>query len=168
MFALFLLPASMAIGAAAVSAPVIIHLINRMRYRRIRWAAMEFLLKSQKRNRRWLIIEQLLLLLLRCALVLLAGFLVSRFVGCSATGLGAQTTTHLVVLDDTLSMTDQWKDQGAVKTSFDEAKRLIRDIARNAAQAGAAQELKVVLLSDPGNVRFEERLNEQALQDLDG
>jgi hypothetical protein len=168
MFAFFLLPASMAIGGAAVSAPVIIHLINRMRYRRIRWAAMEFLLKSQKRNRRRLIIEQLLLLLLRCALVLLAAFLVSRFVGCSAAGLGAQTTTHLVVLDDTLSMTDQWKDQGAVKTSFDEGKRLIRDIARNAAQAGAAQELKVVLLSDPGNVRFEQRLNEQALQDLDG
>src|SRR5205823_3524086 len=113
-------------------------------------------------------IEQLLLLLLRCALVLLAAFLVSRFVGCSAAGLGAQTTTHLVVLDDTLSMTDQWKDQGAVKTSFDEGKRLIHDIARNAAQAGAAQELGLVLLSDPGHVRFDERLNDQALQDLDG
>jgi hypothetical protein len=168
MFAFFLIPASMAIGGAAVSVPVIIHLINRMRFRRVRWAAMEFLLRSQKRNRRRLIIEQILLLLLRCALVVLIAFLVSRFVGCSAAGLGAQTTTHLVVLDDTLSMTDQWKDQGAIKTSFDEGKRLIREIARNAAQAGAAQELKLVLLSDPGNLRFEERLNEQALEQLDG
>jgi hypothetical protein len=166
MFAFFLLPTAMAIGGAAVSVPIIIHLINRMRFRRIRWAAMEFLLKSQKRNRRRLIIEQLLLLLMRCALVVLAAFLVSRFIGCSGTGLDAQTTTHFVVLDDTLSMTDQWKDQGVAKTSFDEAKRLIKDIAKNAAQAGAAQELKLVLLSDPGNVRFEQRLNDQSLQEL--
>src|SRR5205085_1747139 len=157
----FLHPWYMAAGGALVASPILIHLINRMRFKRIRWAAMEFLLKSQKRNRRRLIIEQILLLLLRCTLVLLAAFLVSRFVGCSDAGVGAQTTTHLVVLDDTLSMTDQWKDQGAVKTSFDEGKRLIREIAKNAAQAGAAQELKLVLLSDPGNLRFEERLNEQ-------
>jgi len=31
-------------GATAVASPIIIHLINRMRYRRIAWAAMEFLL----------------------------------------------------------------------------------------------------------------------------
>src|SRR5919199_4538240 len=121
MLDLFLRPEYLAAGGALVSVPIIIHLINRLRFRRIRWAAMEFLLKSQKRNRRRLIIEQLLLLLLRCALVVLAAFLVSRFVGCSPTGLNAQTTTHFVVLDDTLSMTDQWKDQGAVKTSFEEA-----------------------------------------------
>ncbi|HMF11796.1 MAG TPA: BatA domain-containing protein, partial [Gemmataceae bacterium] len=68
------------VGVGAISAPIIIHLINRMRYRRIRWAAMEFLLKSQKRNRRRLIIEQLILLALRCFLVVLAGLLVARFV----------------------------------------------------------------------------------------
>src|ERR1700758_2065048 len=123
MLEFFANPGYLAAGAALISAPIIIHLINRMRFKRLRWAAMEFLLKSQKRNRRRLIIEQILLLLLRCSLVVLAAFLVSRFVGCSAAGLGAQTTTPLVVLDDTLSMTDQWKDQGAVKTSFDEGKR---------------------------------------------
>src|SRR6516164_5864032 len=165
MLEMFLNPGYVAAGAALVSLPIIIHLINRMRFKRVRWAAMEFLLKSQKRNRRRLIIEQLLLLLMRCALVVLAAFLVSRFIGCSGTGLDAQTTTHFVVLDDTLSMTDQWKDQGVAKTSFDEAKRLIKDIAKNAAQAGAAQELKLVLLSDPGNVRFEQRLNDQSLQE---
>ena len=46
-----------------------------MRFSRVRWAAMEFLLKSQKRNRRRLIIEQLILLLLRILLVLLVGLL---------------------------------------------------------------------------------------------
>ena len=48
---------TMVAGAALVSSPIIIHLINRMRFRRIRWAAMEFLLKAQKRMRRKLIIE---------------------------------------------------------------------------------------------------------------
>ncbi|HCK54865.1 MAG TPA: hypothetical protein DIC23_16730, partial [Planctomycetaceae bacterium] len=51
--------------AALVSAPVIIHLINRYRFRRVEFAAMEFLLASQQRNRRRILVEQLLLLLLR-------------------------------------------------------------------------------------------------------
>ena len=41
-------PGFVAAGSALVSSPIIIHLINRLRYKRIRWAAMEFLLKSQK------------------------------------------------------------------------------------------------------------------------
>src|SRR6266542_5247582 len=101
----FLNPWAMVAGGALISAPILIHLINRMRFKRIRWAAMEFLLKSQKRNRRRLIIEQILLLLLRCLLVLLAAFLVSRFIGCSATGgfVEAQSTAHCLIIDDTLS-----------------------------------------------------------------
>ncbi len=79
MFELFLNPANMVIGGALISSPIIIHLINRMRFKRLRWAAMEFLLKSQKRNRRRLIIEQLILLALRILLVLLAGLLLARF-----------------------------------------------------------------------------------------
>src|SRR3989442_6299424 len=112
----FLNPAYLFAGLALISLPIIIHLINRMRFKRIRWAAMEFLLKSQKRNRRRLIIEQLILLALRCLLVLLAGFLVARFVG--ATGPGGDGATHIVVLDDTPSMGDHWADKGPTLTSF--------------------------------------------------
>src|SRR5207237_5526560 len=79
MLQLFLNPYTMVAGAALVSAPIIIHLINRLRYRRVQWAAMEFLLKSQKKNRRRLIIEQLILLMLRILLVLLVGLLLGRF-----------------------------------------------------------------------------------------
>src|SRR6516162_9149302 len=100
MLELFLNPANMIVGGALVSSPIIIHLINRMRYKRVRWAAMEFLLKSQKRNRRRLIIEQLILLFLRILLVLLAGLLLARFLGASALGLqGNRNTVHLVLLD---------------------------------------------------------------------
>src|SRR5579864_8231622 len=104
----FLNPWFMAAGGALVASPIIIHLINRMRFKRLRWAAMEFLLKSQKRNRRRLIIEQLILLLLRILLVLLIALLVARWIfgGDKAT----TGTVHLVVIDDTLSQRDRWKD----------------------------------------------------------
>src|SRR5438874_7711227 len=131
MTEIFLNPWFMVAAGALVLAPIIIHLINRMRFRRIRWAAMEFLLKSQKRNRRRLIIEQLILLALRCLLVLLAGFLIARFLGFSSFAFfQPQNTMHVVVLDDTLSMTDQWKDENSKedRTTFDVAKGMVRQI----------------------------------------
>src|SRR5438552_18455417 len=77
---LFANPAFLLIAVALISVPIIIHLINRMRFKRIRWAAMEFLLKAQKRSRRRMIIEQLILLLLRILMVLLIALLLSRLI----------------------------------------------------------------------------------------
>src|ERR1700685_1041811 len=102
MLGMFLNPGFLFIAIALVSVPIIIHLINRMRYKRIRWGAMEFLLKAQKRTRRRLIIEQLLLLALRCLLIGLVGLLVSRFTGCSDANVYGKPNLHFVVLDDTL------------------------------------------------------------------
>src|SRR5271168_2395027 len=114
---IFANPWFMAAGGALVASPILIHLINRMRFKRIRWAAMEFLLKSQKRNRRRLIIEQLILLLLRILLVLLAAFLVARYVYA---GTGEKGTLHVVVVDDTPSMGDHHRSpQGQDLTAFD-------------------------------------------------
>src|SRR5580765_1198329 len=104
----FLNPWAMVVGGAMVSAPILIHLINRLRFRRVRWAAMEFLLKSDKRNRRRLIIEQLILLALRVLLVLLATLLLARFLGFTWAGFQAKNTLHIVLLDDRMSMTDRW------------------------------------------------------------
>src|SRR5437762_1004078 len=115
-------PWYMAAGGAAASLPILIHLINRMRFKRIRWAAMEFLLKAQKRNRRRLIIEQLILLALRCFLVALVGLLVLRFVGFSFADIGSKPALHIVLLDDTLSMQDQWKETDSVRDAFGVAK----------------------------------------------
>src|SRR5438067_7775568 len=102
MLEFFANPGFLAVAGVLISAPIIIHLINRMRFKRIRWAAMEFLLKAQKRNRRRLIIEQLILLALRCLLVALTGLLVMRFVGFSFADIGSRPALHIVLLDDTL------------------------------------------------------------------
>src|SRR5438552_15944804 len=125
MYELFLNPANMVIGGALISSPIIIHLINRMRFRRVKWAAMEFLLKSQKRNRRRLIIEQLILLALRCLLVLLVGLLLARFIHDALAFAQPQGSLHVVALDDTASMGDAWRADGQARTTFEAAKRAI-------------------------------------------
>src|SRR5215468_4242510 len=55
-------------GLAAVVIPPIIHLLNRRRFDVVEWGAMQFLEMSQ-RTRRKVFIEELLLMLLRMALI---------------------------------------------------------------------------------------------------
>jgi len=92
----FLFPALLTIGLPLVAVPVLIHLINLRRQQRIRWAAMQFLLESQRRNRRWILLKQLLLLATRMAvvavLVLMLAHLVLRNEWLSLLGSG---TTHV-------------------------------------------------------------------------
>src|ERR1043165_239558 len=152
MAAFFLHPGFLIIAAALVSVPIIIHLINRMRFKRIRWAAMEFLLKAQKRTRRRLIIEQLLLLALRCLLVALVGLLVARFVGCSDANLSGKPDLHLVLLDDTLSTQDVTKQKDRndkTKTCFDVAKEdaMIKQIGKAVEKLKGEDELMILPLS---------------------
>src|SRR5947209_6911454 len=133
MLELFTNPGFLAAGGALVSAPIIIHLINRMRFKRLRWAAMEFLLKSQKRNRRRLIIEQLLLLMLRCLLVVLAALLVLRFVGFSLANFAGQDALHVVLLDDSPSMGDRHKQITCFKVAKEDV--ILGHIVRSLGQS---------------------------------
>src|SRR5262245_52233681 len=150
---LFQQPGFLAAGAALVSAPIIIHLINRMRFKRLRWAAMEFLLKAQKRNRRRLIIEQLILLLLRCMLVALVALLVSRFIperGAQAAE-EAREFTHIVLLDNSLSMNDRHKEENAKegRTALDAAKSVItKKLVEAISQSRTNDRLILLPLSD--------------------
>jgi len=95
-------------GAGAVSVPVIIHLLNRRRFRTRDWAAMRFLLESLRQNRRRLRIEELILLAVRCLVVFLLALAAGRLVGCTALEAlplgGAETETAVFILDDSYSM----------------------------------------------------------------
>lgn len=94
-------PALAALGAAAVTVPVAIHLLSRLRRKRQPWGAMRFLLAAIQAHKRRLQFEQLLLLLLRCLIVALLGLALA---GPIITGLPAQRgrTIHLL-LDDSLA-----------------------------------------------------------------
>ena len=95
-------------GMWFVAAPVLIHLINMLRHQHVEWAAMEFLLVSQKKHRTWVILKQLLLLLLRMAAIALVVLALAQPLLPDRWGsfLGAQPTHHIVLLDDSYSMSE--------------------------------------------------------------
>ena len=70
---LFTAPGLAAAGAACVAIPILIHLLSRSRRKRSEWGAMRFLRLAYKKQRRKLRLEQWLLLLIRCAVVGVAG-----------------------------------------------------------------------------------------------
>lgn len=169
LFGMFLNPWALLAGGLAVSLPVIIHLINRMQFRRVRWAAMEFLLAAQKKMRRRLVLEQLLLLLLRIMLMLLAGLLLSRWlVGGPPPGPRADIALHDVLLDDSMSMSDREPAQGDDREAFHAARDEAGRLARELAGRRLPSRLRVRLASDPALVIFDERVGEGTAQALEG
>ena len=138
------LPLTWALGVfgAAVSIPVIIHLINRRRFKIVPWAAMKFLLAAQKQTRKRMRIEQLLLLLCRMlilALVIFAMAAVTDWAEGYWAKLGlaefgprkrpmSQRTHHILVLDASLSMNQKSDgDQSAFEVAKQMALRKIAD-----------------------------------------
>ena len=122
-------------GLPAVGLPVLIHLIHMMRHRRIEWAAMEFLLESQKKNRTWVLLKQLLLLLLRMVAVAGVVLLVGgpRLRNQLGGLFGSSTTHHVVLLDDSFSMSDRWENTSA----FEEAKKAVGRIGKDVGREGS-------------------------------
>jgi len=107
-------PALFYAGVAAVSVPIVIHLLSKQRFKRVRWAATDFLLTAQRMNRQRVRIEELILLALRCLIIVLAGLMLARWFvwpeGWAATLGSVGRTCRIVVLDDSYSM---WATDGA-------------------------------------------------------
>jgi len=108
---LFLYPA-LTLGFLFVGVPLLVHLINMLRHRRQRWAAMDFLLASYRKQRKWIHLRQLLLLLSR---LVIATLLIAILCGWSGgrgllDALGGRVTHHVIVLDDSYSMGDRSVD----------------------------------------------------------
>ena len=121
------------LATAAGSIPLIIHLLNRRRFKRVTWAAMEFLLAAVQKNRRRMRLENLIVLLLRIAvLVLLALAFAQPFLGKDNPlhlGSGVRVC-RIFVLDDSYSM----GYEAGGSTSFEVAKRLIGSVLEKSGQ----------------------------------
>lgn len=91
-------------GLAAVSVPVIIHLLNRRRFRRVSWAAMRFLNLSVEQNQRRMKLEDLILMLVRCAMVALLALVVARPVVEGLLGVPGSKVAAAIVIDNSASM----------------------------------------------------------------
>ena len=92
-------------GLAAVSVPIILHLLNRRKFQPMRWAAMRFLQAGLERNRRRMRLEDWLLLITRCLLVALLALVLARptWPG-SLSGIGRGPVMAILLLDHSLSM----------------------------------------------------------------
>ena len=134
-------------GVAASSIPVVIHLLNKRKYRQTEWAAMRFLLAALRKNKRRIELEQWILLAIRTLLVLLLVMAMARPVLESlAPALFAGQRSHRVlVLDASMSMTRKLTDQ----TRFDRATSLARQIVKEARRGDV---LSLILMADPPRV----------------
>ena len=92
-------------GAVAASAPIIIHLLNRRRFKIVPWAAMEFLLASSRKNFRRLKLQEIILLAIRTiVLVLVVAAMARPFLAGAAGVLGKSQRYAILVLDNSFSM----------------------------------------------------------------
>ena len=90
-----------ALAFAFVALPIILHFLKRKR-KPIQWGAMRFLIEAYRRKRRRMTLEQLLLLLTRCALVLLFALVVGRPIFGSSSKRSGPTELY-IVLDDSVA-----------------------------------------------------------------
>ena len=141
----FLYP-SLTWGFLLVLLPVLIHLINRLRNQRVAWAAMQFLRASYRKHQRWIWLKQLFLLLLRMAAIATVVAMLAHLVTQQEWlgWFGGQTTHHLVLVDDSLSMGDRSRDGVA---AFDRARESLQQLVRTARQSGRPQKLTVIRYS---------------------
>jgi hypothetical protein len=143
--------------AGAVSIPIIIHLLNRKRFRVVTWAAMRFLLAAQRKNARKLRLEQLILLALRVLLVtslVLAMACVMPWVdlwvwprlfpngAAFASAIAQQRTHKIVVVDGSFSMALKVADG----TCFERARALAERIV---SESPRGDSFSVVLMAAP-------------------
>ena len=135
-------------GLGAASLPILIHLLNRRKFRETRWAATRFLLAALRKNSRRIRIEQWLLLAVRTLLILLV---VTAMAKPFLESLGAlpviagRRTHRVLVLDGSLSMAYAPADV----TRFEQAKTLASQLVKDARRGDA---ISVVMMGDPPRV----------------
>ncbi|MEC7402096.1 MAG: BatA domain-containing protein, partial [Verrucomicrobiota bacterium] len=70
----------LALGAAAFLIPLLIHIFNRSRFRVVQWGAMHLLESVLRVNRKQVQLEQIILLIIRCAIPILLALCLARMV----------------------------------------------------------------------------------------
>jgi hypothetical protein len=140
-------------GAAAIAVPILIHLLNKRKFKVIDWAAMDFLLDAEKKNRRRIRLENLILLLLRCLAVLLIALLLARpFLPTNVTAgfIDAAQFERVVLLDDSLSMQARLGNESA----WEVARKRLVELTTALAQDQSDNNLTLLLTSQPKQPQF--------------
>ena len=130
----FLQPLFLA-GLAAVVVPLLIHLIQRKRKRRVAFPTLRFLMQTDRRSaRRWRLVDMLVMLLRMALFALVALALAQPMLRPKGTGSALGLPSVAIVIDDSLSM--QATAGGA--RLFDKALEAARHVLTDMPQDGEA------------------------------
>ena len=142
------MPLLYALGAAAV--PVVIHLLNRRRFKEVTWAAMRFLMAAVRKNRRRIRVEQWLLLLIRTLVVILVVTAMAKpFLETFGAVIAGRRTHRVLVIDNSLSM----GYTSAESSRFDQAKSLAGQLVKDSRRGDS---VSVILMGNPPKVLIRE------------
>jgi len=121
-------------GLPLVLLPLLIHLLNRMRYRSVRWAAMSFLVSADRASTRHAKLRQFLILCCRVLALLLLVLVVGRPLAGGWLGwmLSPAPDTILLLLDRSASM--EMMDAATRVTRREEALKLLVGAGRDYSQ----------------------------------
>lgn len=124
----FVNPALLWLGLA-IAAPIIIFLLTRFRYRTVEWAALTFLQRALKKQQRRLRLENLLLLLIRCLILLLFAVALARprLQAGPVTDESDVRRNVLIAVDGSYSMGYQLGSDEE-ETAFERARRTAKEI----------------------------------------
>jgi hypothetical protein len=116
-------------GLAAVSLPILIHFLNRLRYRSVKWGAMMFLIKAARSSTRHARLRQYLILLFRSLLVMFLALALARPIigGWLGMRIAGDPDTIIVLLDRSVSMEDS--DPRRQSSKREHALRLLSQVA---------------------------------------
>jgi len=137
----------MLLWLAAVAVPIALHLWSRRRFREVPWAAMQYLLAAVRKRRRWLLIEEYLLLAIRVLAIATVVLAVAEpyLARTRRTPVPGQCTHHLLVIDGSYSMAYKSGEQ----SRFDRAKQVAAQIV---AQSPQGDGFTLVLMASPARV----------------
>jgi hypothetical protein len=130
----FLAP-MMLIGALGAAVPIVIHLIGRRRAPVKKFAAMDFLLGTNRRVARRLRLRELLLLLLRVLACLAIPLAIAKpFVSCASGGVAVARGPQaaVLVLDDSFVMGFKVEGETLFERARERAKRVLAELGTEA------------------------------------
>ena len=122
---------ALAFGALAFAVPLIIHILNRSRFRTVEWGAMHLLESVIKVNHKRLHVDQVILLFVRCAIPVLLALCLARPVLTGSRLLEGDSPVSLVILLDTSYSMDTVDPSGSrFEKAVDAACQIVNAVSR--------------------------------------
>jgi hypothetical protein len=127
------LNAAILFGLAAMAIPIAIHIFSRRRFEKINWGAMQFLRTSYAQRSRYILLEELILLLLRVGvlgllvLALARPLLKNPYFAAGKTGMHQDAA---VILDVSSSMSLRQEQQTTFERGLTRTREILGELSR--------------------------------------